>query len=220
MNGVEKNPDWVLKAFTVSVALFLLSSCTTTVGTDLEDTRSRSSPKYMDVQEQSSLNTVGVESFDIEIACQSMVGKMLANPTLTASGKKAHVILDASYFKVDTASRINKHLLVDLLRTELLKAANGAMVFISREHAEMVEKERSIKREGVVGQGANPSSLKPLGGDYRFGGRIADLTQSASGRVERYTQITFEMIDLETGEIVFADTYRFKKAKSMGILYR
>ena len=60
------------------------------------------------------------------------------------------------------------------------------------------------------------------GGDYRLGGRIASLdaidrnTQTRS----RYHQVTFEMVDLELGTIVWSGAYEMRKAAQDNVLYR
>ncbi len=202
------------------VLLVLLSGCATSVTTGVSQSASRSSGKYRPPDEPSNIRSVAIESYDIESACRKMVGKMLANPLLNRSGQPVHVIVDAEYFSVQTASRLNKNLLIDQLRSELLNAAAGRIVFVGREYAGMVEHERDLKRTGAVGPATTPGAATTLGAGYRLGGRITDLTNVGGGVTERYTQMAFEMVDLETGQIVFSDTHRFKKSQALGTLYR
>ncbi len=64
---------------------------------------------------------------------------------------------------------------------------------------------------GPVGPGTTPVADAILGIDYIIGGRISDVTESDLTRTERYTQITFEVVDAKTAEVVFCDLYCFKK---------
>ena len=207
-------------ALSISTSLLLLNGCATTVTTGASNRPSSSGTKYMAPEAMSTLNTAGVESYDIQSACKSMVGKMLANPLLANASRPPQIILDSQYFSVRTSSRLDKDMLVDLLRTQLVGAANGRMIFVGREYAGMVENERALKRDGVVDTATTSAAAKTLGADYRLGGRITELTQVDSGRTEKYTQIVFEMVDQESAQIVFSDTYSFKKAQELGQAYR
>jgi hypothetical protein len=95
-------------------------------------------------------------------------------------------------------------------------------VFVGRQYAEMVARERDIKRQGAVDIGTNQLSQAQQGGDYRLGGRITSLdSRSAStGQISRYNQITFEMVNLETGEIVWSGIYEFLKTAQDDVIYR
>jgi hypothetical protein len=45
-------------------------------------------------------------------------------------------------------------------------------------------------------------------------------SRDGSGMIQRYTQITFEMIDLETGEIVWTGLYEMGRAAADDVVYR
>ena len=93
----------------------------------------------------------------------------------------------------------------------------------------MVEKERSLKRgtdgaDGapVVDRGTIKASRSTLGGDFRLGGRITtlDALDTGSGLASRTHQIIYEMVDLESGLIVWSGIYDFKKSARDNIIYR
>lgn len=207
-------------ALVMFVAL-AVSGCATTSGTTMVDNRPGSSGgKYVDSEAQSNLKTVGIESSDLKGACAKMVGEMLANPLLTRSDRPPHVIVDAAYFSIQTATRINKNIFVDQLRSTLVNAANGRMIFVAREASGMVMEERELEEDGITGQGTTPGSARVLGADYRMQGRITDHTEYGGGTTERYTVILVEMIDLKTSQLVFSGTYDFKKRQQAGKAYR
>jgi len=165
---------------------------------------------------------VGIESQDIVGMCDQMMRDMMANPLLANAARPPHVIVDSAYFRNEGSQRINLNLITDRIRVALIRAANGRMVFVGRHAADMVEKERKLKREGVVGGGTAPAAAKTLGADYRLSGRIADLNQlsNTTGMTTRFTQIIFEMMDLETGAVVWAGEYSFRKSAADDIIYR
>lgn len=218
------------------VALFVaaaLSGCATTgsgtgtkrdskgtsVGTAVDD-RGRVDGKYMDSGAQSNLNTIGIESSDLISACSEMVGKMLANPQLGGQQKPPHIIIDAKYFRLQSASRLNVNMLADALRAELLNAANGRLIFIARQDALVVEEEKELTQAGIIDTGTTPTSSRQLGADYRLTGNITDLTQGDSARLERFTQFNFEVVDTKTGQLIFSDVYKFKKAGTINVVDR
>ncbi|MBX9633968.1 MAG: penicillin-binding protein activator LpoB, partial [Magnetospirillum sp.] len=116
----------------------------------------------------------------------------------------------------------NRNTITDRLRVGLQRASQGRMQFVGRHYANMVQSERNLKRQGVVDKGKNPTAQAQKGGDYRLGGRITslDARDAKSGMTQRYTQIIFEMADLESGEIVWSGIYEFSKAATDDVIYR
>ena len=177
---------------------------------------------YQDVGSRGIVSGVGIESQDIVAVTDKMMRDMLANPMLAGAATPPRVILDAAYVNNESTQRINKNLIVDRLRIELQRAAAGRMVFVSRENADMVAGERELKRAGYVDTATTGLTRAQAGADYRLAGRIGsqDAQDRSSGTAQRYNQITFEMIDLEAGTIVWSGIYEFQKAAQDDIVYR
>lgn len=178
---------------------------------------------YNDVQAIApGVSGVGIESQDIVSATDQMMRDMLTNPALAGQAKPPRVIVDSQYFFNESTSRINVNQITDRLRVNLNRAANGRMVFVGRQNIAMVEAERELKREGKVDGGTIRSTKATAGSDYRLAGRITslDAVATGSGTSSRYTQITFEMIDLELGTIVWSGIYEFKKSAQDDVVYR
>jgi len=164
---------------------------------------------------------VGIEGQDIVSMTDQMMRDMLGNPIL-ANASAPQVIVDAEYFQNESSQPLNKNLITDRLRVGLNRAANGRMAFIARHNAAMVAKERDLKRQGVVDVGTTGLTQAQAGGDFRLSGRIASLDQrdSVSGLIQRHNQITFEMVDLERGTIVWSGIYEFARAGQDNVVYR
>jgi penicillin-binding protein activator len=167
---------------------------------------------------------VGIEGQDVIGMSDQMMRDMLVSPQLVQvrQGKSPRVIVDAQYFANDSAQPINRNLITDRLRVALNRAAQGRMTFVGRQYMKAVEDERALKRTGTTDVGTTGMTRATLGGDYRLGGRIASLDQKSarSGLIQRYTQITFEMFDLESGEIVWSGIYEFARAAADDVVYR
>ena len=195
-------------------------SRTTTVTSHRDDSRSTASGKYQDPRKTTTLNTIGIESDDIINCAKYITGRMLANPTINnAGGTPRTVIMDSKYFTVRCNSRFDKDTLIDSLRVEMVTAANGRIRFISRERAAVVEEERDLQEEGVVGKGTIPDSAHQLKADYRLTGRITNLAENQGSVIQNYILMVFEMMDASTAEIVFSDKWESKKQKTVPRVY-
>ncbi len=190
------------------------------VTTKVDNTAGRATT-YEDPTTTGKLAGVGMGSQDIISMTDRMVRDMLASPMLAGRSTPPRVIIDAAYFHNESTSRINKNSITDRLRTNLNRASQGRMSFIGRHYADMVEKERQLKRTGVTDAGTQGTTLRVAGADYRLGGRITSLDAvHQTGLTSRYHQIIFEMIDLETSEIVWSNLYEFRKIAQDDIIYR
>lgn len=177
---------------------------------------------YVNPDEAGNVTGVGIESQDIRAMTDRMVRDMLANPVIARLQNPPYVIIDDGYFVNEGSQPINKRLITERLMIELNRAAAGRMLFVERQAEDMVREERERKRAGEVGAGANAPVRQVAGADYRLTGRIMTLDQvdPKSGRQGRYYQITFKLVDLESGLTVWSNLYEFKKEAEAGVLYR
>ena len=167
---------------------------------------------------------VGIEGQDIVRMSDEMMRDMLSSPRLVTAtnGKAPRVIIDAQYFANDSTQPINRNIITDRLRVALNRSAQGRLSFIGRQYVVAIQAERDLKRNGVTDVGTVGLTKATLGSDFRLGGRINSNEQrsSRSGLTQRYTQITFEMFDVESGEIVWSGMYEFSRAAADDVVYR
>lgn len=178
--------------------------------------------RYIDPATSGPVQGVGIESQDIIAVTDQMMRDMLTEPRLGGAAVRPQVIIDSEYFHNDSSTRINKDIITDRLRVNLNRSARGRMMFVGRHYAGMVEHERDLKRAGVTTKGTLQTTSGTAGADYRLGGRITshDAIDARSGMTARYSQIIFEMVDLETSEIVWSGIYEFAKAGQDDVVYR
>lgn len=177
---------------------------------------------YYDPAVGGPIQGVGIESQDIVSMSDQMMRDLLTEPRLANAEKAPNVIIDAEYFTNESSSRFNKNAITDRLRVGLNRSAKGRMQFVGRHYANMVAAERTVKRAGAVDAGTTAAAKAQKGGDYRLGGRITsvDSRDAKKGTVSRFTQIVFEMVDLETSEIVWSGIYDFAKSAQDDVVYR
>lgn len=212
----EKRRVWKLAAS--SLILPSLSACT--VYDANVDNSSGRPTIYNDPYTVGAVAGVGIESQDIASMSDLMMRDILSTPVLAGRTNPPRVIIDSEYFDNESSSRINKNIITDRLRIQLNRAAAGRMFFIGRHYSHMVEKERQLKRQGAVDEGSIGLTRKIAGADFRLGGRITSLDARGRNGVSRFHQIIFEMVELETGAIVWSNMYDFRKTAQDDIIYR
>ncbi len=198
------------------ITVLLIAGCTTVHNVPGTPTH------YEDPSAPGTVSGVGIESQDIVSMTDQMLRDLFEALSHSRHGRVPRIIIDARYFENQGAQRINKNLIVDRLRIELQRAAQGRLLFVGREYSPMVAREREMKRSGLVDVATRGFTDAQAGADYRLGGRIStlDVRDGSTGRVQRYNQITFEMVDLETGVIAWSGLYEFKKAAQDHAVYR
>ena len=188
------------------VLVFVLLSLTacTTVTTGARNEAGRPSV-YNDPGTVGPVAGVGIESQDVISMTDQMMRDMLARLPLTG-GRVPQVIVDAEYFRNEGSSRINRNLITDRLRVELNRAAANRIRFVARHLEAMVAEDGG----------------RPLPPDYRLAGRIAtiDGVDGRSGLTSRHHQITFEMVSLADGTVIWSGIYEFRKSAADDVVYR
>ena len=197
-------------------AIVLISGCATVPNAN------GVAPTTQDPTARGPVAGVGLEGSDVITMTDQMMRDMMANPKLAGAGTPPRVIIDSQYFKNDGAQPINLNVITDRLRVNLNRAASGRMTFVSRENAAMVAQERDLKRSGTTDVGTTGMTRAQAGADYRLGGRMAtvDARNASTGMIQRYTQVTFEMIDLENATIVWSNLYELSRSAADSVVYR
>ncbi len=212
---------WSFSMFKKNSSLIILcliiSACTTV---DVHNQEGEPS-KYVDYTAANKSSSVGIESNDIVAVSEKMIRSMLGNPLLSGRSISPRIQLDESLLRNKGTTRINKELITNRMRINLNRAANGRLIFVSRENIVAVEKERAMKSSGIVDGGTLRSTTATAGVDFRLVGTISGQAGLHNGDViSRYHQITFEMVDMELGTIVWGDIYEFKKSAVDDAAYR
>lgn len=206
-----------MKLSIIVISLLLLTGCSTT----RIDNSAGKATVYQDVNRVGSVSGVGIESQDVVNSSDRILRSLMANPQLMNRTTPARIIIDSEYFTNESSNIVNKNLFTDRLRINLNRAANGRLIFIGRHYSDMVAKERQLKRDGIVDAGTIRQTKTTAGADYRLGGRIASIDALRADQLsERYTQVSFELVDLEYSTIVWSDIVEFKKAAQNDVVYR
>ncbi|MDB5452967.1 MAG: hypothetical protein JWO33_1545 [Caulobacteraceae bacterium] len=177
---------------------------------------------YRDVTAPSAVGGVGTESQDIISMSEAMARDLLTVPQLMNMATPPRIIVDSKYFRNESSEIIDKALITDRIRVGLSRAAQGRMRFIGREYAGAVAEERELKDTGAVDVATTGRTKAQAGADYRLVGRIGtrDAIDTRTGVTSRYSQYTFELLDMEYGELIWSNIYEFKKENRDDVVYR
>lgn len=172
----------------------------------------------VNIDEDDSIMGTGLESADIE-ALEAFATGLIQAPALT--GPEVDGIPVVAIFPVEnnTSQDFDGELLVRRIETELIKLAAGRIRFVRRDKAslDLIEREREAKRAGDYT--AKKQEVMP-GVDYYLTGKASDIAKVGRGLESRAIWIDFDLLDAETREIVWRDTFKTKKVGEAGILYR
>ncbi len=204
---------------TALLTVFVTAGCTTYT-TRVDNVPPGRATRYVPTDTPTRMGTTGIESQDIVAMTDQMVGDMLASPALVNTvGKAATVIVDDKFFRNESSQRLNKKLIVDRLRIELLRSAKGRIRFIARHASDMFEHEQDLRETGVVGGTAKKEGAHAQ--LFRLTGNFQNLTDRiAQGETSNYVQVVFEMVDMDTKEIVWGGMYEFKKTSRESLFYQ
>ena len=176
----------------------------------------------VDSSRKGPVSGIGVESQDIVAMTDQMLRDMLAEPIFANTGKRPRVVVDSELFVNESSQALNKSAITQRLRINLNRAARQRIQFVDIESMSAVERERALKRSGTTDIGTTGLTKAVLGVDYKLKGKIlsVDSRNNKTGMVQRYTQIAFEMLDMETSELVWGGLYEFTRAAADDVIYR
>jgi hypothetical protein len=179
-------------------------------------------PTYVDHSIQGPVAGTGIEGQDIDAMVDKMARDLMATQTVAGRAVAPRIILDDSDFINKGSQALDKSMITDSLRVKLNRAAQGRMLFLDRAHMASVERERELKRSGATDVGTTGLTHAVAGADFKLVGTIHMLNAKklGNGMVQRTTQITFEMTDVESDVLVWSNEYEFSKAGADDIVYQ
>jgi len=189
----------------------LAAACLSVVFLALGCTRSA----YVNLDEPDVLGGTGIDSQDVRTVAQEMSRDLLRADAIAQAEEKPVVALLP--VRNETRFRIDTDIMTLQMRDLLIQNAGDKITFVARDRMGEVYAEREAKRAGEVSAGAEKMVS---GADYFLTGTLKPIHKSSSGKVSDYVYYSFELIDAESSELVWAKGYDVKKVGERGVLYR
>lgn len=181
-----------------------------------------SAPEYInpDVAVK-DVSGIGFESQDMKSMSDKMVRDILAQPQFGNAATPPRVIIDDERFTNESNQVLSMNMVLDRLRIELMRAAQGRILFVSRQNVDLVEREKTLKAKGKVDAGSSTTSRAIAGADFRLIGKLSSQTSQSrgTGLKANYYQFSFEMLDLNNGLSMWGNLYDVKKAGADDKIY-
>ncbi len=172
--------------------------------------------KRMDLDQTSKVEQgTGLTSQDFRSVAQRMARSLIVLPQIqnaSAPPKVAFVnVVNNSDDYVEGNAFLRK------IRTELIKNAQGRVLFLDRDIISSVDSEN---RDKTRGKRTASGEQIPLGADFFLTGTIDSIERVAGKGSTRYLRLSFRLTDAGNSTVVWEDEYEFKKMSTSPYIYR
>ena len=177
--------------------------------------------RRVDPDAPDSAGGTALQSQDIRTMADAMARDIKASGVLASAPAGERIAFHITEMVNESATSINKSIILTKLRTELFRAFQGRVQIIDRsaDGLDAVRREREAKRAGAVTSKESQRG-DVLGSDYVLKGRNQDLTKQAGNLKTAYYIVTFELTNLETSELMWTNDYETKFESEKSVISR
>lgn len=197
----------LIRSVTVGLTGLLLTACGST-----RDTR-------VPVDAADTETGTGFQSQDIQTMAVKMAADIKAQGVLAPSRDGVRTSFFIGEIENESSDRINKRLILTKIRTQIKRAMGSDVMVLDRSPTanELVDAERRMKdRQQVSGE----NTRKIAGSDFVLKGVMMSRDRQGQKLRSSYINVTFELTDLGTGEIVWTDDYEMKTESEKSVINR
>lgn len=166
----------------------------------------------IEVQETTEFSGLGIESRDIDSISKKITQDLLTSNFYLKQKIAPIVVLEGKYFINESSYIINTNLLADRMRISLLRQTQAKIQFVTRQNLQAIIEEAQT----------SGSDIDIVEAQYRMTAKIASIhgVSNKTGAKSNYFQFSFELLDLQTSNIVWANIYDLKKIGADDTIYR
>lgn len=171
--------------------------------------------KILDSSQDDNLGGTGTDSSDVKIMAERMAREIAG-----INWPKAGVTPRVALLPLDnqTRFRIDPKLLQNKLVKDLVNFSKGQVSYLARDSEQAVMAERAKKRAGMYDTGKSTTAM--AGADYLLKGEMRSLSKASKEGVSDYIVYSFQLIDAESGVILWMGDYETKKMGQTGVIYQ
>jgi len=157
----------------------------------------------------------GLTSQDFRSICQRMARSMVQLAQIQNATTPPKVAL--APMQNNSNAYINENAFLDKMRKELIRNAEGRIVFLDRVIAGTIDKETRDKDRGKL---TTSGEQTRYGADFFLTGAIDSIDKVTVEGNTTYTRLSFRLTDAGTSAIVWEDDYEIKKHSKTGTYYK
>jgi PBP1b-binding outer membrane lipoprotein LpoB len=160
-----------------------------------------------------------LESQDIRAVADKMMRDILASGILRTTDPSQRASFYVIGLENHSSDVIDKEIMTTKIQTELHRALGRQVLIIDRSTVglEEVKKERAAKRSGAV---TSKESKGLAGADYVLKGTIKERVKQSAELKSVYYLLTFQLVDLESSEMVWINDYETKFESERSVITR
>ncbi|MBX3463405.1 MAG: hypothetical protein KF830_09550 [Planctomycetes bacterium] len=166
-----------------------------------------------------TITGTGLQSQDIRSMVTGMAAKLKADGILNPGRDGERASFFITELRNDSSDVIDRQLILRDLRTELFDAFGRQIRILDRspEASDLVDAERRMKERGQV---SGTNDRKVAGSDFVLKGVIASRDRQAGKLKSSYINVTFELTDLVSQELVWTGRYEMKTESEKSVINR
>src|SRR3989338_11549016 len=162
--------------------------------------------QVLEASQDDNLGGTGTDSTDVRAMAERMAREIAGInwPKAGMTPRVAVLPLDNQ-----TRFRVDPKLLQNKLVKDLVNFSKGSVAYLARDSEQAVMAERAKKRAGMYDQGKSTAAM--AGADYLLKGEMRSLSKASKEGVSDYIVYSFQLIDAESGVILWMGDYETKK---------
>ncbi|MCX5669718.1 MAG: hypothetical protein NTU94_00135 [Planctomycetota bacterium] len=157
----------------------------------------------------------GLTSQDFRSVCQRMSRSLVQLPQIQKATTPPKVAL--APMQNNSNAYIDENAFLAKMRKELIRNAEGRIVFLDRAIAATIDKETRDKDRGKL---STSGEQIRYGADFFLTGTIDSIDKVTVDGNTTYTRLSFRLTDAGTSAIVWEDDYEIKKHSKTGSVYK
>lgn len=174
----------------------LLSGCSTEVS-------------YGDAKETETV-TVDYGSTDLQSLASKMARSLADSPAVKEASINGRPVLFVDSIRNKSSEHIDTEALTDSMRTQLLRS--GKFRFVDMSKVQAVKEQLEYQQQnGMVNPAAMVRLGKQTGAQYMLYGNLASIVKDNGKVKDVFYQLTMNLMELESGELVWADQQEIRK---------
>lgn len=171
---------------------------------------------YGDAQQTETV-TVDYGSSDLQNMADKMVQSLLTSPGTRELGRAGRPVLFVDNLRNKTSEHIDTEAVTDTVRTRLLRS--GKFRFVDMSRVQSVKQQLEYQSQsGMVDPAAMVRLGKQTGAQYMLYGNLSSIVKDNGQVKDVYYQMTMNLMELKTGELVWADQQAIRKQRRKAAL--